>query len=92
LIYFIFRDDTYVVSSAFASLMIIGGLAAGVRTLLEKGPPRHHISEDQKILAKYPEIHILPEYEGSQKGRAKGAAGGPHHQVVRASPGRTALG
>jgi hypothetical protein len=47
LIYFIFRDDTYVVSSVFACLMIIGELAARVRILLEKGPSRHHISEDQ---------------------------------------------
>jgi hypothetical protein len=46
LIYFIFKDDTYVVSSVFACLMIIGKLAAGVRILLEKGPSRHHISED----------------------------------------------
>jgi hypothetical protein len=29
--------------------MIIGGLAAGIRILLEKGPSRHHISEDQKF-------------------------------------------
>jgi hypothetical protein len=29
--------------------MIIGELAAGVRILLEKGPPRHHISKDQKF-------------------------------------------
>jgi hypothetical protein len=36
LIYFIFRDDTYVVSSVFTCLMIIGGFAAGVRILLEK--------------------------------------------------------
>jgi hypothetical protein len=49
LIYFIFRDDTYVVSSVFACLMIIGELAAGVRILLEKGPSRHHISEDQQF-------------------------------------------
>jgi hypothetical protein len=49
LIYFIFRDDTYVVSVVFAYLMIIEGLAAGVRILLEKGPSRHHISEDQQF-------------------------------------------
>jgi hypothetical protein len=49
LIYFIFRDDTYVVSSIFACLMIIGELAAGVRILLEKEPSRHHISEDQQF-------------------------------------------
>jgi hypothetical protein len=47
LIYFIFRDDTYVVSSVFTCLMIIGELAAGIRILLEKGPSRHHIFEDQ---------------------------------------------
>jgi hypothetical protein len=49
LIYFIFRDDTYVVSVVFACLMIIGELAARVRILLEKGPSRHHISEDQQF-------------------------------------------
>jgi hypothetical protein len=49
LIYFIFRGDTYVVSSAFTCLMIIGEHVAGVRILLEKGPSRHHISEDQKF-------------------------------------------
>jgi hypothetical protein len=49
LIYFIFRGDTFVVSSAFTCLMIIGELAAGVRILLEKGPSRHHISEDQQF-------------------------------------------
>jgi hypothetical protein len=37
--------------------MIIGGFAAGVRILLEKGPSRHHVSEDQEI----PENYILPE-------------------------------
>jgi hypothetical protein len=38
-------------------LMIIGGFAVGVRILLEKGSPRHHISEDQEI----PKNYILPE-------------------------------
>jgi hypothetical protein len=46
LIYFIFRDDTYIVFSIFACLMIIGELVAGVRILLEKEPSRYHISED----------------------------------------------
>jgi hypothetical protein len=41
--------------------MIIGGFAAGVRILLEKGPSRHHILEDQKIPKKIPGNHILPE-------------------------------
>jgi hypothetical protein len=29
--------------------MIIEELAAGVRILLEKGPSKHHISEDQQF-------------------------------------------
>jgi hypothetical protein len=33
--------------------MIIGGFAVGVRILLEKGPSRHHVSEDQEILENY---------------------------------------
>jgi hypothetical protein len=49
LIYFILRDDTYVVSSVFTCLMIIGELAARVGILLGKGPSRHHISEDQQF-------------------------------------------
>jgi hypothetical protein len=36
--------------------MIIGGIAAGVRILLEKGPSRHHISKIGKILEKYQKI------------------------------------
>jgi hypothetical protein len=49
LIYFIFRDDIYAVSSDFVCLMIIGELAAGVRILLEKGLSRYHISEDHQF-------------------------------------------
>jgi hypothetical protein len=36
--------------------MIVGGFAAGVRILLEKGPSRHHISEEQEIPEKYQKI------------------------------------
>jgi hypothetical protein len=36
--------------------MIIGGVAAGVRILLEKGPSRDHILKIRKILEKYLEI------------------------------------
>jgi hypothetical protein len=49
LIYFTFRDDTYVIYSIFACLMIIGEFTAGVRILLEKGLSRYNISEDQKL-------------------------------------------
>jgi hypothetical protein len=33
--------------------MIIGGIAAGGRILLEKRPSRHHVLEDLKIPEKY---------------------------------------
>jgi hypothetical protein len=36
--------------------MIIGELTAGARNLLEKGPSRHHISEDQQSPAKIQKI------------------------------------
>jgi hypothetical protein len=49
LIYFIFRGYTYVISSIFACLMIIGELIAGARILLEKGPSRHYIPEEQQF-------------------------------------------
>jgi hypothetical protein len=50
LIYFIFRDDTAVISSIFACLMIIGEFTVGARILLEKGPSRYNISKDQHFL------------------------------------------
>jgi hypothetical protein len=56
LIYFIFRDDTYVISPVSTCLMIIGGFAAGVRILLEKGPSRDHILKIRKIPEKCQEI------------------------------------
>jgi hypothetical protein len=36
--------------------MIIGGFAAGVRILLEKGPSRNHILKIRKIPKKYQKI------------------------------------
>jgi hypothetical protein len=41
--------------------MIIGGFAARVRILLEKGPSRHHVLEDQENSRKIPENYISPE-------------------------------
>jgi hypothetical protein len=41
--------------------MIIGGFAAGVRILLEKGPSRHHVSEDREIPEKYQKNYISLE-------------------------------
>jgi hypothetical protein len=36
--------------------MITGGVVAGVRILLEKGPSRDHILKIRKIPEKYPKI------------------------------------
>jgi hypothetical protein len=69
LVYFTFRDDTYVVSSIFTCLMIIGGFAAGVKILLVKAPPRHHISKDQEILEKYQEIIFYHKTEEARTRR-----------------------
>jgi hypothetical protein len=84
LIYFIFRDDAYVVSSVFTCLMIVGEFAAGVRILLEEGPSRYHISKDKQF--QNPKIHIILEDKSSQKEETRGAAGWAHHQGARAHP------
>jgi hypothetical protein len=75
LIYFIFRDDTYVISSIFAYLMIIGGFAVGVRILLEKGPSRHHISKIRKIPEKYQKIIFCRKTEEARRRRQEGPQG-----------------
>jgi hypothetical protein len=56
--------------------MIIGGFAAGVRILLEKGPSRHHISEDQEILEKYQEIIFYQKTEEARRRRREEQQGG----------------
>jgi hypothetical protein len=56
LIYSIFRDDTYVVSSVFTCLMLIGGFAAGVRILLEKDRQDTIFWKIRKIPQKYQKI------------------------------------
>jgi hypothetical protein len=49
--------------------MIIGGFAAGVRILLEKGPSRHHILEDQEIPKKYQKIILCQKTEEAKRRR-----------------------
>jgi hypothetical protein len=49
--------------------MIIGGFAAGVKILLEKGPSRHHVSEDQEIPEKYHEIIFCQKTEEAGRRR-----------------------
>jgi hypothetical protein len=49
--------------------MIIGGFAAGVRILLEKGPSRHHILEDREIPEKYQKIIFCQKTEEARRRR-----------------------
>jgi hypothetical protein len=75
LIYFIFRYDAYVISFVFTCLMIIGGVAAGVRILLEKRTIKRPYFEDQENSRKIPRNYIFPEDSGSQKEESRGARG-----------------
>jgi hypothetical protein len=91
LIYFTFRDDTYVVSSVLTCLMIIGGFAAGVRILLEKGSSRHHVSEDQEIPEKYQEIIFCQKTEVARRRRREEPQGGLTRRGRGPTPGRASL-
>jgi hypothetical protein len=91
LTYFTFRDDTYVVSSVFTCLMIIGGFAAGVRILLEKGPSRHYVSEDQEILEKYQKIMFCQKTEEAKRRRREEPQGRLTNRGCGPTPGRAGL-
>jgi hypothetical protein len=91
LIHFTFRDDTYVISSVFTCLMIIGGFAVGVRILLEKGPSRHRISEDREILEKYQEILFYQKTEVARRRRREGPQGSLTTRGCGPAPGRATL-
>jgi hypothetical protein len=91
LIYFTFRDYTYVVSSIFTCLMIIGGFAARVRILLEKESSRHHVSEDQEIPEKYQKIIFCQKTEEARRRRREEPQGGLTHRGRRPTPGRAGL-
>jgi hypothetical protein len=84
LIYFIVRVDTYVISFVFTYLMIIGGVAAGVRILLEKGPSRDNILKIRKIPEKYPEIIFSQKTQEARRSREE--PGGPHTPGWRGQP------
>jgi hypothetical protein len=88
LIYFIFRVDTYVISFIFTCLMTIGGFAAGVRILLEKGLSRDHILKIRKILEKYQEIIFFQKTQEARR-RSREDPGGAHTPGWRSlTPGR----
>jgi hypothetical protein len=91
LIYFIFRDDTYVISSVSTCLMNIGGFAAGVRILLEKGPSRHHILKIRKIPEKYPKIIFSQKTQKARRRRREEPGGRLTHRGRDLTPGRAGL-
>jgi hypothetical protein len=90
LIYFTFRDDTYVVSSIFTCLMIIGGFATRVRILLEKRPSRHYISEDREIPEKYQKIIFYQKTDVARRRREE-PQGGHTTRGRTPTPGRAGL-
>jgi hypothetical protein len=71
--------------------MIIGGFAAGVRILLEKGPSRHHISEDQEISEKYQEIIFFQKTEEARRRRREEPQGRHTHRGRMPTPGHAGL-
>jgi hypothetical protein len=66
--------------------MIIGELAAGVRILLEKGPSRHHISEDQQFQGNTQKFIYYQKMKVARRGKRKEQQGGPHHLVAWVNP------
>jgi hypothetical protein len=68
--------------------MIIGGFAAGVRILLEKGPSKNHILKIRKIPEKYQEI-IFSQNTQEARRRSREELGGAHMLGWRGlTPGR----
>jgi hypothetical protein len=79
LIYFIFRDNTYVISSVFTCLMIIGGFAAGVRILLEKGRQDTIFWKIRKIPGKYQKIIFYQKTPEARRRRREEPGGSLTH-------------
>jgi hypothetical protein len=65
--------------------MIIGGVAARVRILLEKGPSRDHILKIGKIPEKYSEIIFSQKNQEARRG-SREEPGGPHTLGWRGQP------
>jgi hypothetical protein len=88
LIYFIFRDDTYAISSFFTCLMIIGGFVAGVRILLEKGPSRDQILKIRKIPEKCQKIIFYQKTPEARRRSREEPEGGLTHRGRGLASGR----
>jgi hypothetical protein len=88
LIYFIFRDDTYVVSFVFTCLMIVGGFAAGVRILLEKDRQDTIFWNIRKIPEKYQKIIFYQKTPKARRRRREEPGGSLTHRGRGLAPGR----
>jgi hypothetical protein len=91
LIYFIFRYDTYVISSVFACLMIIGGFAAGVRILLEKDHQDTIFWKIRKISKKYQKIIFYQKTLEARRRRREEPGGSLTDRGRGLAPGRAGL-
>jgi hypothetical protein len=91
LIYFIFRDDTYVVSSIFTCLMIVGGFAAGVRIVLEKDYQDTIFRKIKKIPEKYQKIIFCRKTPEARRRRREKPGGRLTHRGRGLAPGRAGL-
>jgi hypothetical protein len=91
LIYFIFRVDTYVVSSVFTCLMIVGGFAAGVRILLEKDHQDTIFRKIRKISEKYQKIIFCQKTQEARRRRREEPGGRLTHRGRGLAPGRSGL-
>jgi hypothetical protein len=69
-------------------LMIIGGVAAGVRILLEKGPSRDHILKIGKIPEKCQEIIFYQKTPEARRRSREEPGGGLTHWGRGLAPGR----
>jgi hypothetical protein len=72
--------------------MIIGELAAGVRILLEKGPSRHHISEDQKFHRNIQKFIYYQKTKVARRRKREEQQGGHTTRWHEPTPGRATLG
>jgi hypothetical protein len=71
--------------------MIIGELAVGVRILLEKGPSRHHISEDQQFQRNTQKFIYYKKTKVARRRSREEQQGGLTTRWHGPTPGRAAL-
>jgi hypothetical protein len=71
--------------------MIIGELAAGIRILLEKGPSRHHISEDQQFQRNTQNFMYYKKMKEARRRKREEQQGGLTTRWRGPTPGRAAL-